>query len=158
MESVLENYSLAFGRLKLVLSMLLFVIVLLIGFWNSGIIWAQETSEDSGLEEVLSGFDDEKLNDEDDVLSGFDDRTDESGSDKDSVSVDDGTSWGQTLGGISGSSGLSASYSYAKAAPVDNRKANWSGLTKLRPYFSLTWDAKFGGRWKTRISGKTFYD
>ena len=78
MESVLENYSLALGRLKLVLSMLLLVIVLLIGFGNSGIIWAQETSEDSGLEEVLSGFDDEKLNDEDDVLSGFDDRTDES--------------------------------------------------------------------------------
>ena len=31
-------------------------------------------------------------------------------------------------------------------------------MTKLRPYFSLTWDAKFGGRWKTRISGKAFYD
>ena len=79
MESVLEIYSLAFGRLKLVLSMLLLVIVLLIGFGSSGIIWAQETSEDSGLEEILSGFDDEKLNDEDDVLSGFDDRTDEAG-------------------------------------------------------------------------------
>ena len=49
MESVLENYSLALGRLKLVLSMLLLVIVLLIGFVNSGIIWAQETSEDSEL-------------------------------------------------------------------------------------------------------------
>ncbi len=94
--------------------------MLLIGFGNSCIIWAQETSEDSGLEEVLSGFDDEPSNDEDDVLSGFDDRTDESRSDKDSVSVYDETSWGQTLGGISGSSGLSASYSYAKAAPVDN--------------------------------------
>jgi len=158
MESVLENYSLAFGRLKLVLSMLLLVIVLLIGFGSSGIIWAQETSEDSGLEEVLSGFDDEPSNDENDVLSGFDDRTDESGSDKDTVSVDDETSWGQTLGGISGSAGLSASYNYAKDTPVDNRKANWSGLTKLRPYFSLTWDAKFGERWKTRISGKAFYD
>ena len=65
--------------------MLLLVIVLLIGFGNSGIIWAQETSEDSGLEEVLSGFDDEPSNDENDVLSGFDDRTDESGSDKDTV-------------------------------------------------------------------------
>ena len=62
--------------------------MLLIGFGNSCIIWAQETSEDSGLEEVLSGFDDELSNNEDDVLSGFDDRTDESGSDKDSVYVD----------------------------------------------------------------------
>jgi len=158
MESVLENCSLAFGRLKRVLTMLLFVIVLLIGFGNSGIIWGQENSEDSGLEEVLSGFDDEASNDEDDVLSGFDDRTDEMGFDKDTAFVHDEKSWEQILGSFSGIVGLSASYNYAKDAPVDNRKANWSGLTKLRPYLSLTWDAKFGENWKTRISGKAFYD
>ncbi|SVE38729.1 uncharacterized protein METZ01_LOCUS491583, partial [marine metagenome] len=157
-DSVSENYFLALGRLKWVLTMLLFVIVLLIGFGNSGSIWAQETSEDSGLEEVLSGFDDEASNDEDDVLSGFDDGTDEGGSDEDTKSAYNEESWKQTLGGFSGSAGLSASYSYTKDVPVDNSKANWSGLTKLRLYFSLTWDAKFGENWKTRISGKAFYD
>ncbi|GIT64673.1 MAG: hypothetical protein Ct9H300mP23_03000 [Nitrospinota bacterium] len=36
--------------------------------------------------------------------------------------------------------------------------ADWSGLTKLQPFLSLTWDAKLGENWKTRISGKAFYN
>jgi len=92
------------------------------------------------------------------VLSGFDDEKEENVTDEEIESADEEESWKQTLGGFSGSAGLSASYSYAKDAPADKTQADWSGLTKLRPYFSLTWDAKLGENWKTRISGKAFYD
>jgi len=133
-----------------------FVLIFVLGIPD--VILAQETSEDDGLEDVLSGFDDEASAEEEDALSGFDDEKDENGTDEEIESTDEEESWKQTLGGFSGSAGLSASYSYAKDAPADKTQADWSGLTKLRPYFSLTWDAKFGENWKTRISGKAFYD
>jgi hypothetical protein len=146
------------SKLKLALTKLIYVIVLLIGLGNPGGILAQEASEDSGLEDALSGFDDEASADEDDALSGFDDGTDESGSAEDTEATEEEESWKQAFSGFSGSTGFSASYSYAKEAPADATQADWSGLTKLRPYFSLTWDAKLGENWKTRISGKAFYD
>ena len=31
-------------------------------------------------------------------------------------------------------------------------------MTKVRPFFSLTWDAKLGSNWNSRISAKAFYD
>ena len=58
-------------RTKLILSTLLFIFVLI---FSSGIpetIMAQESSDNSELEEALSGFDDEGSG-EDDALSGFD--------------------------------------------------------------------------------------
>ena len=146
------------SSLRQPLTTLLFIIVLLIGLGSPGVILAQDTSDDSGLEEALSGFDDEASAEEEDALSGFDDEKDENGTDEEIESADEEESWKQTLGGFSGSAGLSASYSYAKDAPADKTQADWSGLTKLRPYFSLTWDAKLGENWKTRISGKAFYD
>ena len=145
-------------RLRSALSTLFFVFMLLIGIGSSGVILAQDTSDDSGLEEALSGFDDEAYADEDDALSGFDDETDEIQSEEENESGNDKESWTQNLRSFSGSTGISLSYSYAKDAPTDKTQADWSGLTKLRPYFSLTWDAKFGENWKTRISGKAFYD
>jgi len=140
------------------LTTLLFIIVLLIGLGNPGVILAQDTSDDSGLEEALSGFEVEASAEEDDLLSGFDDEKDENGTDEEIESADEEESRERTLLSFSGSAGLSASYSYAKDAPADKTQADWSGLTKLRPYFSLTWDAKLGENWKTRISGKAFYD
>jgi len=133
-----------------------FVLIFVLGIPD--VILAQETSEDDGLEDVLSGFDDEG-SDEDETLSGFDEgspelRFGEMDSDGERESGVDAESWSN----LSGSTGLSASYSYAKDAPADKTQADWSGLTKLRPYFSLTWDAKLGENWKTRISGKAFYD
>ena len=133
-----------------------FVLIFVLGIPD--VILAQETSEDDGLEDVLSGFDSEG-SDEDDALSGFDEgspepRIGEMDSDGERESGVDDESWSN----LSGSAGLSASYSYAKDAPADKTQADWSGLTKLRPYFSLTWDAKLGENWKTRISGKAFYD
>ena len=152
------NYVSARSSLRQPLTTLLFIIVLLIGLGSPGVILAQDTSDDSGLEEALSGFEVEASAEEDDLLSGFDDEKDENGTDEEIESTDEEESWKQTLGGFSGSAGLSASYSYAKDAPADKTQADWSGLTKLRPYFSLTWDAKLGENWKTRISGKAFYD
>ena len=133
-----------------------FVLIFVLGIPD--VILAQETSEDDGLEDVLSGFDDEG-SDEDEALSGFDEgspelRFGEMDSDGERESGVDDENWSN----LSGSAGLSASYSYAKDAPADKTQADWSGLTKLRPYFSLTWDAKLGENWKTRISGKAFYD
>ena len=156
--SVSGNNILATARPNPVLTSLLFVFVLLIGFGSPGGILAQNASEDSEVEEALSGFDDEESADEDDALSGFDDGTNEDGSDEETGAVEEEESWKQVFSGFSGSTGFSASYSYAKDAPADGTKADWSGLTKLRPYFSLTWDAKLGKNWKTRISGKAFYD
>ena len=156
--TVLVDSILLPSKLKLALTTLIFVIVLLIGLGNPGGILAQEASEDSGLEDALSGFDDEASADEDDALSGFDDGTDESGSAEDTDATEEEASWKQAFSGFSGSTGFSASYSFAKEAPADATQADWSGLTKLRPYFSLTWDAKLGENWKTRISGKAFYD
>ena len=152
------NYVSARSSLRQPLTTLLFIIVLLIGLGSPGVILAQDTSDDSGLEEALSGFDDEASAEEEDVLSGFDDEKDENGTDEEIESTDEEESWKQNLLSFSGSAGLSASYSYAKDSPADKTQADWSGLTKLRPYFFLTWDAKLGENWKTRISGKAFYD
>ena len=158
LNSGLGNYVSARSSLRQPLTTLLFIIVLLIGLGSPGVILAQDTSDDSGLEEALSGFEVEASAEEDDLLSGFDDEKDENGTDEEIESTDEEESWKQTLGGFSGSAGLSASYSYAKDAPADKTQADWSGLTKLRPYFSLTWNAKLSENWKTRISGKAFYD
>ena len=154
----MENCYLAFEKLKMVLSILILSIVLIMGFLNFDIIWAQDASEDSKFEEVLSGFDDEVSSEKDDFLSPFTDKKDESGSEKDTLSMDNENSWGQALSGFSGNVGLSTSYNYAKDTPKDNKQPNWSGFSKLRSYLSLTWDAKIGEIWKTRISGKAFYD
>jgi hypothetical protein len=156
--SVLENYFLTASQLKLSFSALLSVIVFLIGLVNPVAIMAQAASKDSGLEEALSGFDDEAFADDDDVLSGFDDDGEENITEKETASATEEENWKQALLNFSGSVGISTSYSYAKDAPTDKTQADWSGLTKLRPYFSLTWDKKLGENWKTRISGKAFYD
>ena len=128
----------------LVFYLISFFFVLIFGLGIPDVILAQETSEDATLEDVLSGFDDEGA-EEDDVLSGFDDGSTEllSGdvdADGERESGVDDESWSN----LSGSTALSLSYSYVKEKPVDKTGANWSGLTKLRPYFSLTWDAKLG--------------
>ncbi len=142
----------------LVFYVISFFFVLIFGLGIPEVILAQETSEDATSEDVLSGFDNEG-SDEDEALSGFDEgspelRFGEMDSDGERESGVDAESWSN----LSGSTGLKASYSYAKDAPADKTQADWSGLTKLRPYFSLTWDAKLGENWKTRISGKAFYD
>ena len=129
------------------------ILVLNIGFTMSAV--AQKDSEEAILEEALSGFDDENTaEDDDDVLSGFDDEEDEYETSEDSESLAIEGSWSS----LYGSTGLNLSYSYVKELPADKTEADWSGLTKVQPFLSLTWDAKLGENWKTRISGKAFYD
>ena len=127
------NYVSARSSLRQPLTTLLFIIVLLIGLGSPGVILAQDTSDDSGLEEALSGFEEEASAEEEEALSGFDDEKDENGTDEEIESTDEEESRERTLLSFSGSAGLSASYSYAKDAPADKTQEDWSGLTKLRP-------------------------
>ena len=129
------------------------ILVLNIGFTMSAV--AQEDSEETILEEALSGFDEENTaEDDDDVLSGFDDEEDEYETSEDSESLAIEGSWSS----LYGSTGLNLSYSYVRELPADKTEADWSGLTKVQPFLFLTWDAKLGENWKTRISGKAFYN
>ncbi|MEZ7974073.1 MAG: hypothetical protein QMC48_03480, partial [SAR324 cluster bacterium] len=105
--SVLENYFLTASQLKLSFSALLSVIVFLIGLVNPVAIMAQAASEDSGLEEALSGFDDEAFADDDDALSGFDDDSEENITEKETASATEEESWKQALLNFSGSAGIS---------------------------------------------------
>ena len=76
------KYVSAQSSLRQPLTTLLFIIVLLIGLGSPCVILAQDTSDDSGLEEALSKFDDEAFAKEENVLSGFDDEKDENGTDE----------------------------------------------------------------------------
>ena len=127
--------------------------ILVLNIWFPKYAMAQEDSEDVGLKEVLSGFDDQNVDDKvDDVLSGFDD--DKFGNSEDSESVAIEASWSS----IYGSTGFNLSYSYAKELHQNKTEANWSGFTKVQPFCYFTWDAKLGEKWKTRFSGKVFYN
>ena len=115
---------------------------------------AQETPDDSEMEETLSGFDeDESAKDEKDILSGFDEDNNIKHSDKTKE-----TTGNEDWNTFSGFTGISLSYSFVKEPPEDKSNSDWSGLTKTRPFFSLTWDAKLGSKWESRISAKIFYD
>ena len=142
-----------FSQIRINFLMVAFsILVFNIGFTMSAV--AQEDSEEAIVEEALSGFDDANKNeDEDEVLSGFDDEEKfEFSEDSESLSIEE--SWSS----LYGSTGLNFSYSFVKDLPADKTMADWSGLTKLQPFLSLTWDAKLGENWKTRISGKAFYN
>ena len=141
-------------RLSFTLSILLFFFIFMFGSGITNVILAQETSEEVGLDDTLSSFDEEDFAESDaEVLSGFDD---ESGVEviSEAESADQEEGWSSLFG----YTGISLNYNYLKETPADETQADWSGLTKLRPYFSLTWDAKLGENWKIRISGKAFYD
>lgn len=110
--------------------------------------------KDSGMEEALSGFDEEDIGEMDeDIISGFDEESSSEVSSETEPAVEE-ESWSS----IFGNTGISLSYSYKRDPPADKTQADWSGLTKTRPFISLTWDAKLGRNWKTRISAKGFYD
>ena len=149
-----SKFLIIFSQIRIMFLVLAFLILVL----NFGVPMstiAQQDSEEVGLEEALSGFDDENSSEKDgDMLSGFDDEKDEYETSEESETLAKEESWSS----LYGSAGLSFNYSYVKKLPADKTEADWSGLTKLRPFLSLIWDAKFGGNWKTRISGKAFYD
>ena len=110
--------------------------VLVIGVTNNGI--AQESTDDEEMEEALSGFDEV-----DNIKQNEETKA---------------TTWDDFWDKFYGYTGISLSYNFVKKPPEDNSNSDWSGLTKTRPFFSLTWDTKLGGNWKSRISTKAFYD
>ena len=132
------------------------------------IVLAQQTSNDSEIEEVISGFDEEDSG-TDDTLSEFDEE-ELSEDEKDILSeFDEEIKFKHTEGpeatiekedwsSFYGYTGISLSYSFVREPPADNSNADWSGLTKTQPFFSCTWDAKLGSNWNSRISAKAFYD
>jgi hypothetical protein len=156
-----------FSQIQLLVLVTAFsILVLLIGV--SEIALAQQTSDDQELEEVLSGFDEEDSSMEE-ALSGFDDE--DSGTNDEEIlsgfdeeesteasSETESTAEVESWSSLFGYTGMSLSYSYKRDPPEDKNQPDWSGLTKTRPFFSLTWDAKLGSSWKTRISAKAFYD
>ena len=108
--------------------------------------------EDSGIEEALSGFDEEEsAEDEKDILSGFDEEKNFK-----HTEVTEATFEKEVWSSFSGYTGISLSYSFVREPPADNSNADWSGLTKTQPFFSLTWDVKLGSNWNSRISAKAF--
>ena len=96
--------------------------------------------DNTEMEDALSGFDeDESAKDEKDILSGFDEDNNiqQSYKNKESTSNED---WNTFFG----YTGINLSYSFVKEPPEDNSNSDWSGLTKTRPFFSLTLDTKLG--------------
>ena len=127
--------------------------ILILNIWYKKSPMAQEYSEEVSLEEALSEFDDQNEEDKvNEVPSAFDE--DEFETTKDNKSLDIDGNWSS----IYGITGLRLSYSYAKELPEEKTEADWSGLTKVEPFLSLTWDSKIGEKWKTRVSGKVFYN
>ncbi len=141
--------------LILVTALLILVPVIVV----TDIVLAQEASDDAEIEEALSGFDEEDSGIED-ALSGFDEKE----LAKDEVNDIKHTEEAEAKNGkenwstFFGYTGINLNYSFEREPPEDNSNADWSGLTKVRPFFSLTWDAKLGSNWNSRISAKAFYD
>ena len=134
-----------------------FILVTALLIWvpvigDTDIVLAQETSDDTEMEEALSGFDEEDSGIED-ALSGFDEGKNIKHTEETEAIIEK-EDWSSFYGYI----GISLSYSFVREPPEDNSNADWSGLTKARQYFSLTWDTKLGSKWKSRISAKAFYD
>ena len=139
--------------LILVTALLILVPVIVV----NDIVLAQEASDDAEIEEALSGFDEEDSGIED-ALSGFDEEElaeDEENNikhTKETEAKNRKENWNTFFG----YTGINLNYSFKREPPEDNSNADWSGLTKVRPFFSLTWDAKLGSNWNSRISAKTF--
>ena len=114
--------------------------------------FAQETSDEAEIEDALSGFDDEDSEIEN-ALSGFDEDNNVQQTEEFEAKIEK-----EYWSSLYGYTGISLSYSLIRKPPSDNSNADWSGLTKTRPFFSLTWDTKLGSKWNSRISAKAFYD
>ena len=131
--------------------------------------------EEPGLEEVLSGFDDNEEADEDlqDVLDGFDDgeeeqNTQEELSDDEILEGFEEEDQTQTpvvsdkpqlpsFLSLDGYLKLSSAYNFHghKAEGTDTQ---WHGLSSLRSELKLELDAKLPASWQARIAGHAFYD
>ncbi len=127
------------------------------------LLWDLQSDLASGqeLDDVLSGFDTETVEQEkekkpaagdmDDLLSGFDEPV--------AVQLEKDTpddriipEWMQLTGSI----GLAGSVNFAHDAPQEN-EADFRGLSMLRTTVALSSEMRLGG-WQAKISGHGFYD
>ncbi len=129
-----------FKKIKLIKIFFLKVIsfsisVFIIHFGEIEQLFGKESLDDDNLEEILSGFDDEEKNLE-----------------KNTENVE------KELSNIYGNIGLKLSYSYIEEESSKNGENVWSGLNKFQTFLYLTYDLELVENWKSRISGKFFYD
>ena len=113
--------------------------VFIIHFGKIEQLFGKESLDDDNLEEILSGFDDEE-------------KFFEKNLEKKTENVE------KELSNIYGNIGLKLSYSYNEEEPSNIGENVWSGLNKFQTFLSLTYDLELGENWKSRISGKFFYD
>ena len=152
---MLQSFSPPTRSLILVTALLILVPVIVV----TDIVLAQEASDDAEIEEALSGFDEEDSGIED-ALSGFDEEElaeDEENNIKHTEEPEE-KNGKENWSTFFGYTGININYSFVREPPENNSNADWSGLTKVRPFFSLTWDTKLGSKWNSRISAKAFYD
>jgi hypothetical protein len=120
-------------------------------------------ADDTSLEEVLEGFDDDAGNPQedslDDVLEGFED---ESSSADAAPRSDTADSDGPSAGGyptlsMGGTARIRAFYNYAKDPP-ERTETDWRGVSSLRGDFLVEVDSKLGESWQAKLSLWGYYD
>jgi hypothetical protein len=142
-------------------------------FWLSisGGVYAQD---EAGLEEILSGFENNEKSDEDfqEVIEGFDDEAQGEkkkeekeeeileGFDEDTAAAEGLVSEQQYLPdylSLDGYFKLGSTYNmyHHQAEGTDT---DWHGLSRLRAKMVLELDAKFSESWQARVAGHGFYD
>jgi len=125
------------------------------------LLWDLQSDVAKGqeLDDVLSGFDTETVEQEkepangdmDDLLSGFDEPPPEQ-NEKEAQDTSLVPEWMQLTGSI----GLAGSVNFAHDAPQKN-EADFRGLSMLRTTVALSNEMRLGG-WQAKISGHGFYD
>ena len=138
----------------------------------TGIVYAQE---EAGLEEILSGFEDNQKSDEDlqEVMEGFEDEAQSEkkieemeeeeileGFDEDTTEAQAAVPKKEYLPdflSLDGYFKLGSSYNmyHHQAEGTDTE---WHGLSRLRAKVVLELDAKFSESWQARVAGHSFYD
>ena len=119
------------------------ILIFLIGYY---VILNPIVKNKKALYEDIILKQDEIVQFENEIISGFDEdeNIQNTGEKKATIGKED---WNTFYG----YAGISLSYSFVKEPPEDNSNSDWSGFTKIRPFFSLTWDTKLGDKWKSRI-------
>ncbi|MEN8191065.1 MAG: DUF1302 family protein, partial [Thermodesulfobacteriota bacterium] len=142
--------------MKLVLKRLCFFLFCLL-------LWDLQSDVASGqeLDDVLSGFDTETVEQEkekksangdlDDLLSGFDEPVAEQ-LEQDGPDARVIPEWIQ----LTGSLGLAGSVNFAHDGPQEN-EADYRGISMLRTTVALSSEIRLGG-WQAKVSGHGFYD
>jgi len=128
------------------------VIVMLLLIFALLVPGSAPAAEDTPLDEIISGFDDNgPENSEPDILEGFDDKP----VTRESVHPEETET--TSVFSLDGYFKLGASYNIGHDAP-EAGETDWRGLSRLRAELNLELNARFSRSWQARISGKGAYD